>query len=304
MKLNRLIYLALTIAMLLASCQSQPDYVIDKDRMVDLLIDIHKTEAVINLNYTSFPTDEKKRALREAVYMRHNINEAEFDTSLVWYGKHLDVYMEVYDEVIKRLKAEDAEIKALIAEENVQVLTLAGDTVDIWKQDRSYVFNPNKGENIWAFSIDHDENFKRCDHFILRFHTINIHTTGMPATAHLAVRHNNQLIHYTTTVVNEGWNSIKIQSDSIQTLSKVYGYIAMPPRKDAHIMYINDIELTRIHNTASMPNEEFRAITIENKRTEDKVKKAEKAITPDSKNKTIKNSLKFPKNINLATDKK
>ncbi|MBQ6939251.1 MAG: DUF4296 domain-containing protein, partial [Muribaculaceae bacterium] len=111
MKHNCLIYTIIAIVLILTSCRSQPDYVIDEDRMVDLLVDIHKTEAVITLNYTSYPTDEKKRALREAVYMRHNTNKAEFDTSLVWYGNHLDVYMDVYDRVIERLKQEDEEIK-------------------------------------------------------------------------------------------------------------------------------------------------------------------------------------------------
>ncbi len=285
MKRNCLIYILFTITLLLASCRSQPDYVIDKERMVDLMIDVHKTEAVINLNYSSYPTDEKKRALRKAVYMRHNVSEAEFDSSMIWYGHHLDVYMEIYDEVIKRLKEEDEEIKKLIAEENVQVLTLEGDTVDIWKDERWHIFNPNKGENIWAFSIDKDENFKRRDHFTLRLHTLNTPSTGEPITLYLAARHSNQLIHYNSATIQEGWNTIKVQSDSINNLSEVYGYIAMPPRKHPHIMYIDSIELIRIHNHSSMPIEKFNAITIENKKKEEKKDKTEKKAVKQNKEK-------------------
>lgn len=298
MKHNCLIYITLAIVFVLTSCRSQPKYVIDEDRMVDLLIDIHKTEAVITLNYTSYPTDEKKRAMRQAVYMRHNISEAEFDTSLVWYGNHLDVYMDVYDRVIEQLKKEDEEIKKLIAEENVQILTLDGDTVDIWKQERWHVFNPNKGENILAFNIDKDDNFKRRDHFTLRFHTINIPQTGSPTIVYLAVRHNNQLIHYNYANIREGWNTIKVQSDSINNLNEVYGYIAMPPRSDNHIMYVDSIELIRIHNTTAMSTEKFHAISIENKKNDDK------AVTPTKQESKKKEKSKkiFERKL-LKTDK-
>ena len=111
---SRILYIIIGLVLLLVACKSQPDYVIEEDRMVDILVDIHKTEAVINLNYSQFPTDEKKRIVREAVYMRHNTTKADFDTSLVWYGNHLDVYMNVYDRVIEKLKKEDAELKELI----------------------------------------------------------------------------------------------------------------------------------------------------------------------------------------------
>lgn len=300
MKHNCLIYTIIAIVLILTSCRSQPDYVIDEDCMVDLLVDIHKTEAVITLNYTSYPTDEKKRALREAVYMRHNTNKAEFDTSLVWYGNHLDVYMDVYDRVIERLKQEDEEIKRLIAEEDAQILTMDGDTVDIWKQEHWYVFNPNKGENILAFNIDKDENFKRLDHFTLRFHTINIPQTGNPSVVYLAARHNNQLIHYNHATLKEGWNTIKVQSDSLHNIDELYGYIAMPPRKDGHIMYVDSIELIRIHNTAVMPHEEFNAIIIENKKSESTAPKSTKQEA--KKNNKTKNLIQ-PKKLQLESKK-
>ena len=266
MKPNNLIYIVIAILLWLIACKGQPDYVIDEDHMVDLLVDIHKTEAVINLNYSQFNTNEKKRGVREAVFMRHNTNKAQFDTSLVWYGNHLDVYMDVYDRVIAQLKEEDMMIKELIAKDDAQILTQTGDTVDIWKQERWYIFNPNKGENILAFSIDKDENFNRKDHFILRFHTINVPQNGKETQAYIAAHHNNQLIHYNYSTVKEGWNTIKTQSDSLNNLNEVYGYIAMPPRKDGHIMYIDRIELIRIHHTSQMDNEELNAITIENKK--------------------------------------
>ena len=300
---SRILYIIIGLVLLLVACKSQPDYVIEEDRMVDILVDIHKTEAVINLNYSQVPTDEKKRIVREAVYMRHNTTKADFDTSLVWYGNHLDVYMNVYDRVIEKLKKEDAELKELIAQENAQILTLAGDTVDIWKQQRWHVFDANKGENILSFTIDTDENFKERDHFTLRFHTINTPSINNDAVAHIAIRHKKHLIHYNYSNVKEGWNTIKVQTDSIQDLSAVYGYVAMPPRYDKHIMYIDSIELIRIHHTPDMETESFLAIDPTQEKDNGKDKNDVEIIIRDKKTKKKKdNPLKKQKPLRLEVE--
>lgn len=259
MKTTRLIAIGLLFAIILSACKGQPDYVIEEDRMVDLLVDIHKTEAVMTLNHSKFPTDEKRRAMREAVFMRHNTTKADFDTSLIWYGNNLDVYMDVYDQVIDRLKKENEAIKELIAQENVQTLTDAGDTVNIWKEQNWHIFDSDKGQNVLAFNIDKDENFERRDHFALRFHAINV-PQNSDTKVYLAVRHNNHIIHYNYGEVRNGWNTLKVQSDSIANLNDVYGYVVMPPRHDKHRMYIDNIELTRIHNKKNMPMEEYYVI--------------------------------------------
>ena len=120
----------------LVSCKQQDEGILNKREMTDLLVDIHKSEAVIALNYSKFPNDSAKSVIREAVFNRHKITQAQFDSSLVWYGNHIEEYMEIYDKVIERLNQENEEIKALIAQDNAQILTRAGDTVDIWKRER------------------------------------------------------------------------------------------------------------------------------------------------------------------------
>ena len=74
----------------------------------------------------------------------------------------------------------------------------------------------------------------------------------------------------------------------------------MPPRKNSHIMYVDSIELIRIHNTASMPREEFHTISIENKKSENTTPKANKKETP----KALKNkNLIKPKNLKVDKER-
>lgn len=252
--MKRLPLTLVIIIILLQACKSQPDYIIQEDAMVDLLVDVHKTEAVISLNYTSYNTDEKKSIMREAVYMRHNTTKAQFDTSLVWYGNNLEVYMDIYDKVIARLEQENDDIKELIAQEDVQTLTAEGDTVDIWKLQPWHVFECNKGSNILAFNIDRDENFRRQDLFRLRLHVINAPLGGESPLVYLATRHTNNIIHYNTSLISkDGWTSIEVMSDSLYDINDLYGYISMAPDKYRHIMYIDSIELMRIHHKKGMP---------------------------------------------------
>lgn len=276
----------LTTILLLLACESRPKYVIPEDEMVDLLVDVHKSEAVIALNHHQYPTDEKKRIVREAVYMRHHTTKADFDSSMVWYGNNLDDYMEIYKRVIDKLNEENNAIKELIKEEEMQVLTQAGDTVDIWKQQRWHIFDSDKDNNILAFSINSDENFNRGDRFSLRFHVVNIPPRGDNVQVYMAIRHQDNVIHYThINAQRSGWNVLNIQSDSINNLKELYGYIAMPPRNDGYIMYIDSIQLIRMHEKVGMPDYEYKVMDILNARKNDKELPKKKVKVNENKKK-------------------
>jgi hypothetical protein len=180
-------------------------------------------------------------------------------------------------------------------------------TTDGWYVDRCIRTVPlpklNKGENILSFTIDTDENFKERDHFTLRFHTINTPSINNDAVAHIAIRHKKHLIHYNYSNVKEGWNTIKVQTDSIQDLSAVYGYVAMPPRYDKHIMYIDSIELIRIHHTPDMETESFLAIDPTQEKDNGKDKNDVEIIIRDKKTKKKKdNPLKKQRPLRLELE--
>lgn len=275
------IILYTALLLLLGACKHRADGVLSEKKMVDLLVDIHKTEAVMALNYNQYPNDQSRQATREAVYIRHNTNQAQFDTSLTWYGNHIDIYMKVYEQVIARLNTENEQIKALIAQDNNQILTSPGDTVDIWKQQRVHTFNAAKNENLLTFDIASDENFSPKDRFILDVHTLNVPRNGAKARIYLAVRHDKQNIHYNyTEIQNDGWTTLKIQSDSATRTDNIYGYILLPYRPDNHIMYVDSIRLLRIHEKPGMPQYSYNIIeTLSTRITKRPVAK-EKDRTP------------------------
>ena len=57
------------LVLCLSACGSRtPDYVISEKDMEDLLVDIHKSEAVIESNYNIYNNNADKKKIREAIY--------------------------------------------------------------------------------------------------------------------------------------------------------------------------------------------------------------------------------------------
>ncbi len=94
--------------------------------MADVLYDMNIAENEIADNYAIFSNNKERREeLLNSVFKKHKITQQEFDTSLVWYNAHKEVYFKICDQVNKRYTAEmellDKKIEAenkLIAERN------------------------------------------------------------------------------------------------------------------------------------------------------------------------------------------
>ena len=126
MKLFPGIVALVAVSALLPACKGVPDHVIPPDEMSELLADRHIAEAVVDYNGPQWRTDSQRIALRDAVYLRHGVTQADVDTSLDWYGHNIGRYMEVYDRTIEilesRITGSDARVRA-------EQVTIAGDHV-------------------------------------------------------------------------------------------------------------------------------------------------------------------------------
>lgn len=251
--MKRALFVILSI-LIMASCHRHPDYVIGEKEMEDLLVDIHKAEAVIESNYNIYNNNATKKKLREAVFLRHGVTQEQFDTTLVWYGHHIDKYMEIYDRVAERLRAENEEAKKLLAEENSQTMTQPGDSVDVWKQKRFHLFDSRLSSNLLTFDIATDENFRIRDYFELRFKVLMLPELNVKPQVYMAVRHaNNDLAYNWVDVEKEGWCTLSVQADSAKSISRVFGYIVLPMQLVPEKMYVDSLTLIRRHYNDRIP---------------------------------------------------
>lgn len=258
--MKKLVYLIIAF-FVLAACSHDPDFVIGEKDMVDLLVDVHKAEAVIESNYGDYNSKADKKKLREAVFLKHGITQEQFDTNLVWYGHHIEDYMKIYEQVVERLKAENEEAKKLLAEENSQTMSQPGDSVDVWKQRRAHVFDTRQADNLLTFDIAPDENFRARDYFELRFKVLLLPKLAVKPQVYLAARHTNHDVVYNQLDIDkEGWYSLPLQTDSATALSRLYGYMVLPMQPVQGTVYVDSLTLIRRHYNDRIP-------TVDNQKT-------------------------------------
>lgn len=241
------IVLCFTVLCLFPACDRTPDHIIKPKAMESLLVDIHKSEAIIEKDYNKYGSIEQKKQMRNAVLRKHGVDQAAFDSSLMWYGHHLPMYIKIYNNVIERLKSEDEAVKVLIAENNSQPLSRPGDSVNIWSKDRFYAFEPYIGRSVLTFDIPADDNYREKDIFILKlkFSMLPRRNEQYPHVT-LAVKHKNDSIRFASTdIKRNGWATFRVEADS-STISKIYGNIVVPSRPNWIRTYADSISLTRI----------------------------------------------------------
>lgn len=223
------------------SCRKTPDGIIPPDEMASLLADVHKGEGIVELNQSKFATDSMKMLMRQSVFARHGVTADMWDTSLVWYGHHLEQYIEVYDKVIEQLESElkTADVASQGAGTQMEVV---GDSVDAWPLSRLYRFAANQPSDIVKFALRRDDNWEPGDIYTLRFRLTN-HLS--PLMWRLAADYNDGTTDYTYgTTGSDGWTEVAFAVDTAKTANHIRGTLMMTP-VTGEAAYVDSISLVR-----------------------------------------------------------
>ncbi len=93
-----------------------PDYVIPKEKLIDILVDIHIMDGLLTIN------DVRKTLLQkdslnyyDALFYNYNYTRADFDTSIFYYSMNINEYDKIYEEVLNKLSEMEAELKEKIS---------------------------------------------------------------------------------------------------------------------------------------------------------------------------------------------
>lgn len=236
--------LLLPVALLVASvtaCDRRPDYVISQDDMVDLLVDLHKAEGVVELNRTRYATDSMRMVMKQSVLARHGVTRERFDTSMVWYGHNIEKYIELYDDVIARLESEAAAVDADQGGARVN-MAVVGDSADAWPDARMRRFFYGQADNMVRFSLRRDENWEQGDVYTWKFYLSNMRT---PLQYAIATQYSDGTADYQTGSTSAGgWNNVVLQLDTARTATHVFGYAMLAPGPD-EAPYMDSVSLVR-----------------------------------------------------------
>ena len=96
-----------------------------------VLVDLHKTEAMLQVAGLGIKDQDIKSIYYAQVLERHGVTQAEFDSSLVWYTAHPQLFDKIYPKVMADIKKEEEKYVALLAEQE-RVKVPKEETKPIW----------------------------------------------------------------------------------------------------------------------------------------------------------------------------
>ena len=269
------------ILAIIVGCSSAPDGVLGKNDMADLLVDMNIGECVVEMNFREYNNDSLKKVLRQSILADHGLTSADYDRSIEWYGRNMDKYQDVYDEVIRRLEKRIAEEKLNLSSDDINTTiaqptpssaptqtSFEGDSVDIWTQPRFYIFSSRIASEYVTFSVARDANFRVGDVFTWRLKLAN---QGQPVKWGLFATYDDNTIDmavsdglniFATNAGESGYQTLVLRTANHKMPNRVFGFIRVRPSGKEQVK-IGDITLVRSRYSSAadeVNNSELRQI--------------------------------------------
>lgn len=173
LRIAKLLVAATLLLAAATACSSRPDGVLSQRPMARLLADLYQAEGIIDAEPTAYASDTMRLALRQAVYARHGVDAARVDSSLDWYGRNIEDYMDVCDMAIEILEKRQKEAYAVSAtagaepQGSMQRMALEGDSIDVWTLPRSIRFYTHGASDYVTLRLWRDNQWEEGDRYTL-----------------------------------------------------------------------------------------------------------------------------------------
>ncbi|MDL2265103.1 DUF4296 domain-containing protein [Parabacteroides sp. OttesenSCG-928-G07] len=236
----------------LLACSKVPDGVLSEADMQKVLLDMQVAEALTGINYQDYAVDSVKLALYESVFRKHKITQAKYDSSLVWYGRNLDIYMKVYERMIADLNRQIAnlgDVQASAAPSSNR------DSVDIWPRRTMLVLQPENVFNAVTFDIQPESNYSSGSSFVLglRVWGLKDNLTYKPEIRLNAV-HRDTILTVNKEIDKDGYYEVVLRTMPTRQVRKVYGYIRLDNNdQDYTKVYIDSLNLIKYNYGTAIP---------------------------------------------------
>lgn len=259
--------------------------------MEDVLFDYHLVQGMID-QMNSEQRQENQRYL-DAVFKKHGITEADFDSSMVWYNRNGILLKEIYADLNKRYKDLDEELKLRSGNNNIlTTFSQTGDTANIWTGDQLILLRPQYILNKEVFTLKADSNFYRKDKFKLYATAYFVKEIKDDRECNLnlgiTVQYKNgKTIGTTRTLDYNGPIELSIDATEDEDIEALHGYFFYRGKETMrNLVLINQIALVRMHDKSippPTPADSLRADSVQTDSTEkdSTIKLPRRHLTPE-----------------------
>lgn len=232
------------VAIGLVSCSPVPDSILSQKKMQAVMTDMYIAESLISADNETFKDDVQKLALYESVFRKYNITRAEYDSSLMWYARNLDIYMRVCNMVSDDFKRR---IRDLGDVQRIDTEVNNNDSVDIWPRRSFLTFMPDVPFNGTTFDLKPKQPYPSGSSFVLSMEVWGINPTmSQRPEIRICVEQSDTMLVVNEKIQNDGYHEVQLKSIPTKRVRRVYGYIRLDNRDMYyHKIYMDSIRLTR-----------------------------------------------------------
>ena len=247
---------AFLLSFLLFACSPPlPNGILGKKKMTDVLVDFHLAQGMAEAQNGN--TDIARYKYIQAVFRKHHITEAQFDSSMVYYSGRAEELNHIYKDVVTRVRvqAERMGLEAEAARDQFASLTSEGDTANIWLGKDFACIVPNQVQSVYNFQMKADSTFRLGDSFLWRFKSQFIARSMLnEAIAQLIFYYEEDTVAAVTELIrtspmNELRYSPSKELEDIP-LQSVAGFIYLPEGTSSDKpkpLLISEMKLIRMH---------------------------------------------------------
>ena len=245
----------LLVLMLVVACKpSVPSEYIQPGDMEDILYDYHLALAMSRQKGGS-DMDFNRSLYFQSVLKKHDVTEAEFDSSLVYYYSHAYRLKDIYSEVNQRLSDEATSLGVAVGDiSRYSQYSTTGDTANIWNQRTDLLLIPRPAMNRYDFTVKVDSTFKKGDSFMFQFMSEFIWQSGSKdITVCIVCKYEGDSIIQTANHISvAGTAQVRIPAYREKKLKEMRGFIYLSDGGDdsnvRKMLFISQIQLIRFHD--------------------------------------------------------
>jgi hypothetical protein len=230
--------------LLLTACSKVPDNILQEKKMRDVMIDVYMAESLIEADRAIYSDTVRKAALFQSVFRKHNITEAVYDSSIVWYSKNMDIYMLVLDMALADINTrirDMGDVQASAAPDTNQ------DSINIWPRRDFLVLHPTALFNGITFDIKPDRVYSSGSSFVLgmRVWGLRDDMRYFPEIR-MAIDQHDTVLYVNKRITEDGYHEAVLKGLPTKQVRRVYGYVRMDnTAKDYYKVYVDSLNLMK-----------------------------------------------------------
>lgn len=244
----RYYFLTATATIAFCGCSKVPDNILSEKEMQSVQYDMQIAEAIINQNPSDYPDSEHKEALYQSVFRKHKIKEALYDSSLIWYGKNLDIYMKVIERTEVDLRKTNDLLSDKLKNKSDEPHRI--DSIDIWNASRSMIMEAQKGGNRLVFDIKPQNNYPSGSIFVMSFDVWGLNPTMRQyPEIRLSADQGDTIVTIRHKILADGLQETVLRTLPTKQVRRVFGDIYMEGKNNtaAYRIYLDSLSLMQFN---------------------------------------------------------